>query len=94
MLRAELESGMIVELVQDCTCGLHQGPHWLHMNEIDRNLNQRLLSNGGRHATYAFAQAEVERLKQLEVEMQRRQIIRVIRSDEAPASRRAEGGGE
>lgn len=86
-VRAELESGEIVELAKDCDCldELHEGPHWLHMNGVDRKLNAKIgerltgyPSLGERLAGYAFAQAEIRRLKQLEQEMRQRNIVRII----------------
>lgn len=82
-IRAELESGEIVELVKECGCldELHQGPHWLHMDEVDRDLNAKLLDGHGSLSRYAFVKAEVRRLDQLEYEMRRRKIVRIIRPD-------------
>lgn len=89
-IRAELESGEIIELVKDCGClnEIHQGPHWLHMNDVDREVNAEVgeqltgyPSISERLRGYAFTQAEMRRLKQLEYEMRSRKIVRIIRPD-------------
>lgn len=42
-MRARLINGQIVELAQDCECVTHDGPHWLHMSQVDRLLNYKIL---------------------------------------------------
>lgn len=44
-IKAKLKTGEIVDLKNDCGCVLHNGPHWLHMDDVDKSLNQRLLEN-------------------------------------------------
>lgn len=42
-MRALLTNGEIVELAKDCNCITHEGPHWLHMSQIDKELNHKVL---------------------------------------------------
>lgn len=39
---ARLANGAIVELRKDCECMTHKGPHWLHMDYLDRLAAQKL----------------------------------------------------
>ncbi len=38
MMQARLQDGSVVTLVKDCDCTLHDGPHWLHVDETARNI--------------------------------------------------------
>lgn len=42
VIRARLTTGEVVELARDCSCVIHDGPHWLHMDDVDKSLNRRL----------------------------------------------------
>lgn len=43
-MRAQLIDGSIVDLPKDCHCvGLHEGPHWLHMDDLWRKMNREIL---------------------------------------------------
>ena len=35
-MRARLTNGEVVTLEKDCTCTAHEGPHWLHMDQMER----------------------------------------------------------
>ena len=35
-MRARLNSGQVVTLEKDCTCPTHNGPHWLHVDALER----------------------------------------------------------
>ncbi len=45
-MQAKLVTGEIVELEKDCSCldAIHIGPHWLHMDAIERVTNDEFLS--------------------------------------------------
>mgnify|MGYP003405942450 FL=1 len=41
--RALMLDGTFVLLEKDCECvGLHDGPHWLHMDEFDKATNRKM----------------------------------------------------
>lgn len=80
---AELEDGSIVELEKDCGCLTHDGPHWLHMNDLDRKLIARdhEASAGGLSESVFqhFIKAETERLAERASHMRSRSIVRIVR---------------
>jgi len=81
-VRARLASGEIVVLEQDCGCVIHTGPHWLHMDDVDKALNAPLRERAFRGeflAVYAYAQAEQRRLASKLREMETRRIEEILR---------------
>ena len=38
MIRFRLKSGEIIEAKKDCDCLTHEGPHWLHVLDLDHAL--------------------------------------------------------
>jgi hypothetical protein len=62
-VRVRLQSGKIVCLPNDCDCHTHTGPHWIHMDDMDRSLNKRLLSSETQEGLAAFLMEEQRRLK-------------------------------
>lgn len=77
-MKARLKSGEIIELVKDCECITHEGPHFLHMNSLDKEQSQKYLdmkTNGG---SLAFAQNEINRLNRLFCELRARKIVELI----------------
>ena len=74
-MRARLTDGSIVTLEKDCGCTHHDGPHWLHMDSLDRRMNMRLLDKGNNRG---FAQAEVKRLEAKEHAMTSRNITEIF----------------
>jgi hypothetical protein len=81
-VRARLASGEIVVLEQDCDCVIHTGPHWLHMDDVDKRLNAPLRERafqGEFLAVYAYAQAEQRRLASKLREMETRRIEEILR---------------
>ena len=92
MMRAELESGKIIDLVRDCECITHDGPHWLHMDQLSKQrnyknhqwaleseppkTNQRLYAL--QNAIRSYALHESIRLGELRREMERHKICRII----------------
>lgn len=87
VIRAKLESGETVVLEKDCGCcdEIHIGPHWLHMNDFDRAVNEEQLKAADKsHNSALFlhgAQAEVRRLADKERQMRQRGIVEIIRPD-------------
>lgn len=85
-MRARLEDGSIVELVKDCGCLHHEGPHWLHMNKVEEALNLAdagpdVIARSGRMApllAHHFAQLEVKRLEDLGARMRENGIIELM----------------
>lgn len=81
MIKARLESGQVVVLEKDCHCITHDGPHWLHMDRIDRSLNDRYKARameGHPLAVRAYAQLELRRLKEKESNMNARRIVEIL----------------
>lgn len=79
-MKAELTNGEIVELEKDCGCIIHEGPHWLHMDAVDKDLNQQYLRPDFL-SLHAFAAAEQRRLEIKLREMESRGIARIIREE-------------
>ena len=75
-MKAKLESGEIIELVQDCECITHSGPHWLHINDMWRNRNSELLHQGNLRA---HIEEECRRLAEKEHELVSRGIVEILR---------------
>lgn len=93
-MHAELTNGTIIELVQDCQCLTHTGPHWLHMDEFTQAKNREMLARATSvseqklNATRAIqvhalldhlARVEIVRLDGKFREITRRGIKRIIR---------------
>jgi hypothetical protein len=62
-------------LPKDCACAIHDGPHFVHYQEIQHALNMEILDRGGKFAVMACAQAELRRFSELRSELIRRRII-------------------
>lgn len=80
--RARLASGEIVVLEKDCGCVIHDGPHWLHMDDMDKRLAAPLRERALRGeflAVHAYAQAEQRRLNTKLQEMETRRIEEILR---------------
>ena len=92
-MKAETTTGAIIDLVQDCECITHTGPHWLHDDAITRAANLELLDYAERLAATAqtmadanyiyavgarFAEVEIVRLDAKRREMQRLGIVRLV----------------
>lgn len=72
--------GKTITLEQDCNCITHKGPHWLHMDAIDKRLNASLLG-GGPLQLQEHARLELSRLKSKREKMETLGISRIINSD-------------
>lgn len=80
--RARLENGEVVILEHDCDCVIHDGPHWLHMDDVDKRLNAPLRERaltGEPLAFRAYCQAELRRLGEKRREMEQRNIVEILR---------------
>ena len=76
---ARLADGSIIPLPKDCGCQTHDGPHWLHMDGIDRSLNRSLLDGAtNSEQIQAYAKAEQRRLKEKLREMKARNIVEIL----------------
>lgn len=42
-MKAVRQDGHTIELEKDCNCVTHEGPHWLHADELWRQKNRKLL---------------------------------------------------
>lgn len=76
---ARLADGSIIPLLKDCGCGTHEGPHWLHMDSIDRDQNRSLLNGATSSAEIkAFMESEQRRLAEKLREMKARNIEEIL----------------
>lgn len=76
---ARLTDGRVVILEKDCNCATHDGPHWLHMDSVDKSLNAGILNKSSSIAELrAFAEAEQRRLAGKLREMNQRQIVEIL----------------
>jgi hypothetical protein len=85
MIQARLTSGEVINLPKDCDCVIHVGPHWLHMDEVDKRLNQPLRERALRGELlgfHAYEQEELRRLGQKFREMERQQIAEIIKDSQ------------
>ena len=80
-MKAELEDGSVVELEKDCGCVTHVGPHWLHMDEMDRERNLKMKARGDMLSLLGFSREEHARLGRKIHEMKTRKIKRLIETD-------------
>lgn len=74
-MKFKLSNGDIVEAIKDCQCVTHEGPHWLHMDDLHKTKNQQYKENNPR----AFIIGEQARLKNKLYEMTSRQITEILR---------------
>lgn len=84
-MKAKLKSGEIIELVKDCECITHEGPHFLHINEIDADANHGLRlhilinkQENDPQAIAGYALREQQRLQRLQYAMESRRIVELI----------------
>lgn len=81
---AELVDGRVVALPKDCACQTHDGPHWLHMDRIDRDQNRGLLQAARRNGTlvvallHEHAAAELRRLAEKDKHLRANRVARII----------------
>ena len=80
---ALLADGRTVPLEKDCGCATHGGPHWLHVDGIDRERNRVLLAGGNDFGVFAFACEEEERLTEKGRQMESRGIARLLTEAES-----------
>jgi hypothetical protein len=79
---ARLKTGEVIVLKKDCECVIHDGPHWLHMDDLDKRLNAPLRARamqGESLAFHAYAEAELRRLDEKRRNMERQHIVEIIR---------------
>lgn len=88
-MKARLTDGSIIELPKDCHCvGLHDGPHWIHADELEHKMNREILNIAKRKLESEpdialvlldrFAEVEIIRLQAKEREMRRQKIDGLI----------------
>jgi hypothetical protein len=85
-VNAILTDGSVVELVRDCNCTDHTGPHWLHEDAEARRLNhaayERWVRTGDPMDEFKAAYGESERLKAKAENMTKRGIERLLKQQE------------
>lgn len=72
---ARFSDGTVRELVKDCDCTNHIGPHWLAMDRRDRQANSEMLNAGN---VQGFLIEDIARLNRKEFEMVSRGIDEII----------------
>lgn len=80
-MKAWLTDGSIIDLVKECGCTLHDGPHWLHMDAVSHRLNQPLRDRAARGdalAVSGLAVAEIARLREKRYQMESRRIVQLL----------------
>jgi hypothetical protein len=75
-MKAITTTGDTIELVKDCDCVTHNGPHWLHMNDFDKHRNSEMLERGNYRG---HIECELRRLEELEHNMTSRGIVEIVR---------------
>lgn len=75
-MKARLTDGQVVDLVKDCECRTHEGPHWLHMDALDRERNRALSPRG-------FIKEEQARLREKAWNMEHRGIVEILKEEKA-----------
>ena len=68
-------------LEKDCECLTHDGPHWLHMDEVSKALNRPLLESGTFLSLHGFAKEEAARLREKLYQMTSRNIAKLLPND-------------
>lgn len=79
MLQARMKDGSIVELSKDCGCITHEGPHWIHADDLYREANKLLSSACTRLVSAGFAIEEQVRLQSKLQIMNAKGIVEVLR---------------
>lgn len=88
-MMAELNDGSVVELPKDCGCITHEGPHWLHANDLWRDRNRSLMGTARAPsadparrmlAMQGLAREEMARLAEKGRLFERHGIARLIRA--------------
>jgi len=74
-VRAELTDGRVVSLIKDCACITHEGPCWLHTDQLHRMEQRRHLDAGNWRGWLAV---EGLRLREKIWAMQSRGIVRLL----------------
>ena len=93
-MQAQLTDGSIIDLPKDCHCvGLHDGPHWVHADDLWRKINREILDMAKRQLDSVktlmdvsmveilldrFEQEEIPRLRTKRREMESCNIERII----------------
>jgi hypothetical protein len=80
-MKFRMFDGSVVDAVKDCECVTHTVPHWVHMDNINRMLNDRLLEGGSFLGTIGFAKEEGARLSVKLFELKSRGIIEIIKEE-------------
>jgi len=81
-MKAELTNGTTIELVKDCECLTHDGPHWVHMDRLWYERNMALLNGEwSQQKAFALASQELHRLTDKRRTMERLGIKRIVPSE-------------
>lgn len=78
MVYYRLADGSVVVAAKDCTCRDHDGPHWLHDNDMWRASNAQLRAIGN---IRGFIVADLARVQEKRWYMEREHIDEIIRED-------------
>lgn len=75
-MEIRLTDGSTVVAAKDCDCRNHDGPHWLHDNDMWRASNERLRAAGN---IRGFIVADLARVREKHWHMERDKIVEIIR---------------
>lgn len=77
-MKLRLTDGRMVEAEKDCSCldTIHNGPHWIYLDGLDRQRNEKLRTAGN---IRGYIVVEWLRLSVKRHEMTRRGIVEIIR---------------
>ena len=75
-MKFKLTNGEIIEAKKDCSCldSIHTCPHWIHMDNISKSLNNTLIKK----SPLSFAAAEIRRLNEKKYQMRIRKITGIL----------------
>jgi len=73
---ARLSDGRVIRLSKDCECVTHEGPHFLYMDRVSRDLNCQLFTD---------RPESISRLAELSYQLQSQQIEQLLTADGAIA---------
>ncbi len=60
-MKAKLTDGTIIGLAKDCECITHSGPHWLHMDTLDKEQATEMLERGNVQGHISLELARLDR---------------------------------
>jgi len=72
------QDGTTIPLEKDCDCIIHEGPHWIHMDRLKYQLNQKYREKPTKLNMQALAILESARLSEKEFHFNRLGITKIL----------------